>query len=245
MQSIIRAMHIAKVLAEHSADSGVTISDLSKLCELPISTMHRLLQAMIKQGMVEQDEITKKYRLGPVWLEYGLQVYDQMDYVSKIRPELERLSKEVEESVYLSKPLETEAIVMERIDNPNNPIRVYDQMGLRIPMHIGAANKSMLAAMPPEKAQAILSKLISSDQMPEMLQKLVEIKRVGYATSHSERTPGTSSVAVPIKDSFGTVIGAVSIGFVSFNLTEERLQYLAEQVMVTGQRINQRLGASI
>jgi len=245
MQSIIRAMHIAKMLAQHSIDLGVPISDLSKLCDLPISTMHRLLQAMIKQGMVEQDELTKKYRLGPIWLEYGLQVYDQMDYVSKIRPELERLSKIVEESVYLSKPLETEAIVMERIDNPNNPIRVYDQMGVRIPMNIGAANKSMLAALPVEKSKTILSKLLSAEQIPEMLQLLEEIRRNGYATSHSERTEGTSSVAVPIKDHFGTVIGAVSIGFVSFNLTEERLHFLAQQVMETGKRINQRLGASV
>ncbi len=64
--------------------------------------MHRLLKAMIKQGMVEQDARTKCYQLGTIWLEYGLQVYDSMDYVNKIRPDLERLMREVDESVYLS-----------------------------------------------------------------------------------------------------------------------------------------------
>ncbi|MFF2753565.1 IclR family transcriptional regulator [Psychrobacillus sp. NPDC058041] len=244
MQSIIRAMTVAKVLATHATEKGVTISDLSKLCELPLSTMHRLLQAMIKQGMVEQDEQTKTYKLGVIWLEYGLQVYDSVDYISKIRPEIELLSKEVEESVYLSKPLGTESIIVERIDSLNNPIRIYDQMGLRIPMNIGAANKSMLAAMPSAKAEGILSQLISADQITEMKKTFDQIKRQGYATSHSERTEGTSSVAVSIKDSFGQVIGAISIGVVSFNLSEERLEFLAKKAIETGNRISQKLVSS-
>lgn len=244
MQSISRAMSVAKVLAMHTNDNGVSISELSKECALPLSTMHRLLQAMIKQGMVEQDERSKTYRLGMVWLEYGLQVYDTIDYVSKIRPELERLCKEVQESVYLSKPLGTEAMIVERIDSENNPIRIYDQLGLRIPMNIGAANKSMLAAMPASKSESILSQLLPPEKIHEMQKTLDQINSQGYATSHSERTEGTSSVAVSIKDSFGQILGAISIGVVSFNLTEERLEFLASKVIETGKRISDKLISS-
>lgn len=244
MQSIIRAMTVAQVLATHTTEKGMSISDLSKECELPLSTMHRLLQAMIKQGLVEQDAQSKMYRLGIVWLEYGLKVYDSFDYVSKIRPEIEWLSKEVEESVYLSKPLGTEAMIVERIDSENNPIRIYDQLGLRIPMNIGAANKSMLAAMPATQTESILSQLLPTDKVNEMLITLEQIKKQGYATSHSERTEGTSSIAVSIKDSFGQVIGAISIGVVSFNLTEERLELLINKAMEAGKRISHRLVSS-
>ncbi|GGA19198.1 IclR family transcriptional regulator [Psychrobacillus lasiicapitis] len=241
MQSITRAMTVAKVLASHTNEKGVSISVLSKQCELPLSTMHRLLQAMIKQGMVEQDEHSKLYRLGIVWLEYGLKVYDTIDYVSKIRPELEKLSKELEESVYLSKPVGTEAMIVERIDSENNSIRIYDQLGLRIPMHIGAANKSMLAAMHSTQSESILSELVPADKIPDFLQTLNQITKQGYAISHSERTEGTSSVAVSIKDSLGQIIGAVSVGVVSFNLTEERLAFLISKVMETGNNISTKL----
>ncbi|MEK4484725.1 IclR family transcriptional regulator [Psychrobacillus sp. FSL H8-0484] len=243
MQSIIRAMTVAKVLASHSTEKGVTISDLSKQCELPLSTMHRLLQAMIKQGLVEQDERSKTYRLGIRWLEYGLQVYESIDYVSKIRPELERLSKEVEESVYLNKPLGNEAIIVERIDSEKNPIRIYDQLGLRIPMNIGAANKAMLAAMSTDKSFAILPQLLPGDKIAEFQKTLEEIRKQGFAISHSERTEGTSSIAVSLKDGFGRVIGAISIGVVSFNLTEERLEYLRTKVIETGKRISAKLAS--
>ncbi|MEK5040169.1 IclR family transcriptional regulator [Sporosarcina sp. FSL K6-3457] len=245
MQSIDRAMAITSVLATHMTDNGISISDLSKECELPLSTMHRLLKAMIKQGMVEQDAHTKCYRLGTIWLEYGLQVYDSMDYVNKIRPELERLMRGVDESVYLSKPSGLEAIIIERIDSENNPIRIYDQLGLRIPMHIGAANKAMLANMPTVKSNAILKELLPIEQLPVMEVALKKIKKQGYAISHGEKTEGTSSVAVAVRDGLGEVVGAVSIGFVSFNLTESRMEFLIEKAIETGKRISEKLGSTV
>ncbi len=244
MQSIDRAMTIVNFLATHATDNGLSISELSKQCKLPLSTMHRLLKAMIKQGMVEQDEPTKCYRLGTIWLEYGLKVYDSMDYITKIRPELERLMKEVQESVYLSKPTGLEAIIIERIDSENNAIRIYDQLGLRIPMHIGAANKAMLANMPVAKSNAILKSLLSAEQLHIVGNSLKEIKQQGYAISHGEKTEGTSSVAVAVRDGLGEVVGAVSVGFVSFNLTESRLKFLIEKVVETGKRISDKLGSN-
>lgn len=64
----------------------------------------------------------------------------------------------------------------------------------------------------------------------------------GHGISHSERTEGTCSVAVPILNHFGEVHGAVSIGFVSFNLTDERLDFLIKNVMETGNRVSAKLG---
>ena len=240
MQSIDRAMNIAKVLV--TQENGLSISELVKECELPLSTLHRLLKAMIKQGMVQQDKRTKSYSLGTIWLEYGLQVYDTMDYVSLIRPELERLMRDVDESVYLSKPLGMEALIIERIDSENNSIRIYDQLGLRIPMHIGAANKAMLAYMPTAQSNEILNALLTKEKIPEMIATLKKIKKQGYATSHGERTEGTSSVAVAIINRFEEVVGAISIGLVSFNLTESRIDFLAEKAVETGKRISRTLG---
>jgi DNA-binding IclR family transcriptional regulator len=244
MQSIDRAMSVANILATKTQEDGMSISDLSKECELPLSTMHRLLKAMIKRNMVEQDERTKTYRLGTIWMEYGLQVYDSMDYINKVRPELERLMREVQESVYLSKPSGTEAIVMERIDCENNPIRIYDQLGIRIPMHIGAANKAMLAYMPPSQSKELLTTLLPKEHIPAMENALKRIKEQGYAISHGERTEGTSSVAVAVLNRFGEVVGAISIGFVNFNLAEERIKFLIEKVVETGKRVSEKMGSN-
>lgn len=242
VQTIDRTMLIANLLAAQTVDTGLSISELSEKLHLPLSTLHRILKAMIKQRMVEQDPKTKLYRLGTIWLEYGLQVYDSMDYVNTVRVELDQLSREVEESVYLSKPAELDAIIIERIDNEKNQIRIYDQLGIRIPLHIGAANKAMLAAFPKEKTRAILKRLIQEQEIPELEKKLEDIRKQGYAESHGERTEGTSSIAVSIVNGFGEVVGAVSIGYASFHMTEERLSHMRERLLETGARISKKLG---
>jgi len=242
MQLLVRAMTIAKVLASETSENSLSISELSAKCDLPLSTLHRILKAMIKQGMIEQDEQTKQYRLGTIWMELGLQVYDTMDYISKIRPELERLARKVEESVYLSKPAGLDTIIIERIDSAANPIRIYDQLGIRIPMHIGAANKAILAAMPVAQAKETMEQLMPHEEIAEFEAQLVVIRQQGFAISHGERTAGTSSIAVSILNGFGEVVGAVSIGFVSFNVSPEHIQNLTDSLVETGRRVSAKLG---
>ena len=242
MQLLERAMTIAKVLASEASENSLSISELSAKCNLPLSTLHRILKAMIKEGMIEQDDQTKQYRLGTIWMELGLQVYDTMDYISKIRPELERLAREVEESVYLSKPAGLDTIIIERIDSAANPIRIYDQLGIRIPMHIGAANKAILATMPVSQAKEIIEQLIPHEEIAELEAQLEQIRLQGFSISHGERTAGTSSIAVSILNGFNEVVGAVSIGFVSFNVSAEHINTLTERLVETGKRVSMKLG---
>ncbi|GLC87447.1 IclR family transcriptional regulator [Lysinibacillus piscis] len=242
MQLLERAMIITKILASTANINGMSISEISTKCDLPLSTLHRILQAMIKQGMVTQDSKTKHYHLGTIWMEIGLQVYDTMDYISKIRIELEQLARLVGESVYLNKPADLDTIIIERIDNPSNPIRIYDQLGIRVPMHIGAANKAILAAMSTSRAKEILQQLVPAEEIAQIETQLEQIKTQGFAISHGERTAGTSSIAVAIFNGFGEIIGAVSIGFVSFNVSQEKIDYLAQQLIATGQQVSTKLG---
>jgi IclR family transcriptional regulator, KDG regulon repressor len=236
-------MQVIKVLAGSDQKKWVSITDLSKNCDLPVSTMHRLLQSMIKHGLIQQDPNLKLYSMGNTWLEYGLQMYDTFDFVGLIRPEMEKLMHEVGESVYFSKPIGEEALVVERIDCPNNPIRIYDQLGLKIPMNIGAANKVMLAHMPNEDALKIVNTLVDSEEIDELLQLLEKIRREGYGESHGEKTKGTSSVAAPLFNHSNELIGAISIGYVNFNLTEERQRFLIEKITEYGLRISSKLGS--
>ncbi|MGX6444429.1 IclR family transcriptional regulator [Neobacillus sp. K501] len=243
MQTIDRAMQVIKVLAGSDQKKWISISDLSKECDLPVSTMHRLLQSMIKHGLIQQDPNLKLYSMGNTWLEYGLQMYDTFDFVGLIRPEMEKLMHEVGESVYFSKPIGEEALVVERIDCPHNPIRIYDQLGLRIPMNIGAANKVMLAHMPEKETLKLVHTLVPSEEKDDFLQLLNRIRDEGYGESHGEKTNGTSSVAAPIFNHSNELIGALSIGYVNFNLTEERQHFLCEKVTQYGLCISAKLGS--
>lgn len=244
LQTIDRAMQVVKVLAGNESKQRFSITDLSKECDLAVSTMHRILQSMKKHELIQQDMDSKLYSLGNAWLEYGLRLYDTFDFVGLIRPEMEKLMHEVGESVYFSKPVGEESLVVERIDCPNNPIRIHDQLGIRIPMNIGAANKVMLAHMPSGDAMRIVNTLLPSGDREDFMQTLARIRRQGYGVSHGEKTPGTTSVAAPLFNHTNNLIGALSIGYVNFNITEERQNFLIEKVIEYGMRISSKLGSN-
>ncbi|MGG1399182.1 IclR family transcriptional regulator [Bacillus salipaludis] len=242
MQTIDRAMQVAAVLAGSETKKWFSITDLSKECELPVSTMHRILQSMKKHGLIQQDPDLKLYSLGNKWLEYGLQMYDTFDFVGQIRPEMEKLMLEVEESVYFSKPIGLESLIVERIDCQQNPIRIYDQLGIRIPLNVGAANKAMLANMPKSEAAKIVDALVPKEEQEAFIGVLNEVRAKGFGESHGEKTPGTSSVAAPVFSQLNELMGAISIGYVSFNISEERQTFLKEKVVEYGIRISSKLG---
>ncbi|MDQ0201559.1 IclR family transcriptional regulator [Neobacillus ginsengisoli] len=242
MQTIDRAMQVIKVLAGSETKKWLSITDLSKECDLPVSTMHRLLQSLKTHGLIQQDPELKLYSMGNTWLEYGLQMYDTFDFVGLVRPEMEKLMYEVEESVYFSKPIGLESLIVERIDCLHNPIRIYDQLGIRIPLNIGAANKVMLAHMPPKEALKVVNSLVPEQERDDFLLLLKLIRKEGYRVSHGEKTKGTSSVAVPLFNKLNELIGALSIGYVNFNVTAERQALLIEKVMEYGMRISTKLG---
>ncbi|NRD80080.1 IclR family transcriptional regulator [Bacillus sp. BRMEA1] len=243
MQSIDRAMQVIQALTKNETKMWYSITDLSKECELPASTMHRLLQSMKKHELIQQDPKSKLYSMGNAWLEYGLKMYDSIDFVAIIRPEMEKLMHEVEESVYFSKPIGLEALIVERIDCQHNPIRIYDQLGLRIPLNIGAANKVMLANMPQSEAINIVHSLVPNEEQDEFITILSEIRRKGFGESHGEKTPGTSSVAAPLFNNKNELIGAISIGYINFKVTDERQNYLIEKIIEYGWRISSKLGS--
>ncbi|WP_045522200.1 IclR family transcriptional regulator [Neobacillus niacini] len=245
MQTIDRAMQVIKVLAESDTKKWFSITDLSKECDLPVSTMHRLLQSMIKHGLIQQDPNLKLYSMGYTWLEYGLQMYDTFDFVGLIRPEMEKLMYEVEESVYFSKPIGLEALIVERIDCPHNPIRIYDQLGIRIPMNIGAANKVMLANMHKDEALKIINDLVPKEEIESFLHLLNTIRHKGYGESQGEKTKGTASVAAPIFNHSNELIGALSIGYVTFNQKDEKQRLLIEKVIQYSMRISAKLGSKL
>ncbi|MDR6998915.1 IclR family transcriptional regulator [Neobacillus niacini] len=242
MQTIDRAMEIIGIISGSEAAKWLSITEISKECDLPVSTIHRLLQSMKKYGLIQQDPNSKHYTLGNKWLEYGLQLYDSFDFVGQIRPEMERLMNEVGESIYYNKPFGLESLVVERIDCPTNPIRIYDQLGNRIPMHIGAANKAMLAFMPHDEALRIVGSLVAVAEQEVFLEKLQAVKLQGYGISHGEKTKGTSAVAAPIFNQMNELIGAISIGYVNFQVSEDREKLLIDKIVEYGRRISAKLG---
>ena len=60
---LARAFALLRALGEMQP-RGARVTQLAKAVQLTQGTTHRILRALIAQGMVEQDQRTKLYRLG-------------------------------------------------------------------------------------------------------------------------------------------------------------------------------------
>ncbi|WCK55191.1 IclR family transcriptional regulator [Aneurinibacillus sp. Ricciae_BoGa-3] len=241
-QSIDRAMLIIDLLTSEGSKSEWPISELARETSLPLGTLHRLLKSLIQHGLVVQVPQTRLYKAGFKWMEIGLRQLDKIDFRLVARIVMERLASEVEESIYLNIASGTDGIVIEKIDSPLKII-LAENLGIRIPLHVGAPNKTMLANMEEDQIARTIAQLkLSSEAERTLLNQLSTIKRNGYAVSQSEKTENTASVAAPVIGYNNKAIAALSIGVPGFRFTEERLPMLIEKVKAAAAEISRSIG---
>lgn len=241
VQSIDRAMSIISILVSEDGKPDWSISELSDATSLPLGTLHRILTSLISHGLVSQDPITKHYRVGYTWMEIGLRQLDKIDVRHAARTVMERLAYELEESIYLNIPKNTDGIPIEKVESPLK-IRVLENLGDPIPLTIGAPNKTILANLSERERVRIVGQQIPAEQQEAFLQQLDDIRRNGYAVSFGERTEGTAAVGAPIIDRNQKVVAALSINAISFRVTEERLPMLIDKVKAAAEEISMKIG---
>lgn len=240
MQTIDRMMKIIDVMISIDPNKYYTLTELSDACDLPLSSLHRILKAMEKHEMIQHDSEKKLYTMGTVWLEYGLKIYDTMDYVSLLRPELEQLMQTVNASVYLTRPVQKESIIIERIDCIDQTIRTYDQLGQRTPIYEGIANLTMLAHMEARQLEKTLSLTKSSAIDKAQLEK---IKEEGFGLGEDDWSRGITTIAAPVINHYKEVVAAISIKLMTdSNLTKKELSQMVDKVLDTSNRISWKIG---
>lgn len=242
VQSIERAMEIIHILISDDRKSSWSLSEISDKVGLPLSSVHRLVTALMRQGLVVQVPETKRYKIGYTWMEIGFWLHEHLDFREAARPIMERLAQEVEESVYYSMPDGDYAMIIDRVDSPLS-VRIIDNLGEKIPMHIGAANKSMLAFMKQEKAEGIIKHWLSSESDQKQIERqLSDIKEKGYAVSYGEKTKRTISIAAPVFGFDQEVVGSVYINSLADQSTDDRFSFMSDKVMLAAQEISRQTG---
>src|SRR5699024_986219 len=241
MQGLDRIMSIIKVLVSNN-NKWFTKKDISERTELPISTIHRLLDAMEQHNMVSYDPDHKVYQIGHIWLKYGLEVYDSIHYISSIRPELEELMTKIQASVYLLKPLKTESIIIERIDCTNQAIATHDKLGTTVPLYKGAANLGILAYINSEIIKNCVMDKLNEVEQEEVEKHINFIKENKYAILDDEENNQITNIASPILNSSGNILGAINVKFEKQQLHHHTSQQeIINTILFTTNKISWKL----
>jgi IclR family acetate operon transcriptional repressor len=216
VQSIERAFSILELLRDQRQEMGV--HEIADRVSLNVTTVHRLLKALICVRAVRQNPRTRQYGLAPSMLLYGKAVVDQFDFVRSAHPFLGELSKTVGETAFMGILDDFELVYVDHVDSLDHTLRITPQIGRRQHAHCTSLGKVLLANLPPSSLNVFLSRP-SFPQMtehtivnPEALRTELEtIRHQGYAYDQEEAENGICCVAAPVKGLEGDVIAAISI----------------------------------
>lgn len=225
-----RGFAIIRALADSPCE-GLRLTEIATQAGLAQATAHRILRSLALEGMVEQPEGSKSYRLSVEFFSLAARAGGRHSTLKAIcRPALLRLSGMLKDTVFLMVRAGVDAICLDRVDGPF-PIRSYSgDIGGRVPLGVGQAGLLMLSFMPEAEREEIirfnvprLHNLAYFDEI-YLRAKVERTLALGYAASHGEGPiPGMAGVSVPVLDQQGTAVAAISIGTLAERVNDERL----------------------
>ncbi|WP_299410819.1 IclR family transcriptional regulator [uncultured Roseobacter sp.] len=209
IQSLDAALRVLKVLADQS--ESTTLSDLARVCDMPLSKVHRYLSSFQHAGLVEQAGKSGKYDLGPEALILGLSAIGRHDFVNRPSADLADLRDETGLTVLLS-VYGNEGATVVRWERAAAPVVTSMGLGTTLPLLTSSAGRVFLAWGPKKPTRIALGKELGRARRNPGLAKdfaptqagiddLVKgIKARGFASVDGSFIPGLVALSAPILD---------------------------------------------
>lgn len=239
-----RTMRVLKFLAVQP--DPVSLERITRACEVPRSTAYHLLAAMVEEGFVVHLADEARYGLGPAAHEVGGGYVRQAPLARIARRPLAALSDESGHNAHLAVLHGRDVLYVIEERAPGRPSLVTD-VGVRLPAHLTASGRAVLAALPASQVRALYPDRESFTRRhgtgPTSLRALrgvlAEARQRGYALEEGDVTPGFSSVAAAVLDHTGHPVAGVAITVASRETTPEPY---ADAVRRTAAALTRRLG---
>lgn len=248
VSSIARALEILECFMDNETEW--TLKTLVARLGLPTTTVHRQLSTLVAREYLVQDPVRKSYRIGPRLLLLSSTVLSHSDLRSVARPELERLSSTVKETINLSVLLDREIFYLDKVETFRSVV-CNTKVGTRAPAHATSGGKAMLAFKDEAFVEAYCQELPQMKQLtdrtissPDHLRKeLARVRAMGFALDDGEIEPGLICVGAPVIGMDRTIVAAVSIAGPMFRMREE-LNSMIREVKQTAANISCLLGGT-
>jgi DNA-binding IclR family transcriptional regulator len=210
-----RLLLLLNVIAEQEGDFA--LKDLAQQAGMPISSVHRLLQVLVRAGMVERSKGTA-YRAGRELFRLASHVLRHMDYRTLVRPYLRKLWDRWQETAVftLYRPMTHKALVVEVIQTPH-PLRHVLEPDTELSLFWGSLGRSILAFLPEDEFAAAYAEAgpgpITHEPPAEMTTRGHEMEKIrvdGVAFFVSEAAE-MAGVAAPVFGPRGSLIGSLGL----------------------------------
>ncbi|HEV8441157.1 MAG TPA: IclR family transcriptional regulator [Methylomirabilota bacterium] len=241
LQSLDRGLEILQLLAERP----YTVDELSRKLRTPRSTAYRTLVTLRSRHLVERDPRQPRYTLGFGILRFTRALLSHVPIRQIALGTMREIAASVQETAVLTVRAGDFGVAVESIEAAD-PVRVAPAPGERVPLHVGAPMKAILAFLSAEDIAAYLKRPLERLTAraigdPRRLRAhLAQIRERGYAESWEEVYPGAVGVAVPLVGPDGVAVASLGIAGPVHRFTPERVVTIAQRLLTAGKELSRR-----
>jgi DNA-binding IclR family transcriptional regulator len=192
------------------------VSEIARRLGLAKAVVHRILRTLTDRGLLAPDPASRGYRLGPASAALGARALRESTLRAAAMPVLRELQRATAETTTISARVPGGRVYLDQVESTQE-IKMTVEVGRRFPLHAASSSTCILAFLPVAEQEAVLDGRLDAMtdrtvvDVAELRARLAEVRRVGYAHSVGERQSGAASVAAPVFDFDGAVVGAISV----------------------------------
>ncbi|MGO2751543.1 MAG: IclR family transcriptional regulator [Pseudoclavibacter sp.] len=240
-----RGLNILSALADYP--HGVSVTELARTLDLPVSTTHRLLSTEIDMGFVSLDAERKTYQLGVRVFELANRVRSVLDISDVAHPVMRALSEATGETVQLSVLNNGQALFIEKVGT-EQAIGIRGAVGRGEPLYATSTGKILLSQLEEGHLDGVLKDM---DYVPwtsttitsgrALRREIASVREQDFATADEEFDKGVRALGVPVRDGRGATRAALCISAPAFRVSMDQLRDWLPKLRETAHEIGVRM----
>jgi DNA-binding IclR family transcriptional regulator len=206
------------------------------------------MMVLEQHRLVDKNPDTGRYRLGLKLFELGSKAIGSLDLRRHAKPYLDRLQRELGETVFLCLLDEGQVFYIEKIESQQS-VRTACTVGSRAPAYCTAVGKAMLAELTDAEVNQIVRRSGLRAVTPNTITtnsalkaELKAIRRRGFAIDNEEKELGLRCVSAAVRGDSGKMLAALSVSGPAFRVTQERVPEIGVAVKQAATDLSYELG---
>jgi DNA-binding IclR family transcriptional regulator len=219
LESVDNALQLLVLLR----GQGLGVTEVARALDVAPSTAHRLLTALCRRGFAERDD-KRRYRAGPALDPAVGGRGDEDSLRATVRPYLERLRAETDETVHLVVRDGVHTSFLDGLES-TQALRLGSRVGWLLPAHTTSGGLALLAALSDAEVVALYPHGLPDwptakiRDLGALRRRLHLVRSQGLAVNRQESEPGVTAIGIALSDLSGATHGALTVSAPSMRAT--------------------------
>jgi len=243
-----RGLQILELLLDYPA--GLQQSEIAARLNCSKTSVYRITMTLVEMGYLVRNERTKRLSLSRKLVGMGSRALAEQDLMAVSVDVMNKLRDAVKETVMIGAIVEYELVILGQVLG-SLPFKFSADLGTRLPLHTAAPSKAILAFLPEDERDQLLSAISFTrfnkntiTSIKDLNRELEQVRERGYGIDTGEQMTGIHCVAAPIFNRYGYPIASIWFTGPTDRIGLAAIPKTAAQVMQHAEQISSRLGHS-